>query len=186
MAARAVTVSANAMLPATIRWGARGSSSQATMLTTLSARSPLADARNSSTEAEREQGEPIPGRRLDPFRDRVNDRGGQPGLLTQRLHRAIDAVHQEPQRRDQDQRERQGPHEESERDPSGQQPTGATPISIVRVQQDVHPMRRSPSWRILTSACRRASAARSRASRARSRSFRPAPSLLRSSATARR
>ena len=42
-------VSANARLPATIRLGARGSSSHATMLTTLSARSPLVEAMKSRT-----------------------------------------------------------------------------------------------------------------------------------------
>ncbi len=61
MAARAVIVRANAMLPATMRRGARGSSSHAMMLTTLSARSPLVDAMKSRTSPSR--------RRANRFRD---------------------------------------------------------------------------------------------------------------------
>ena len=52
----------------------------------------------------------------------------------------IEAVHQEPQRRDQDQRERQGPDEQTEREPSGQEPTRATLVAVVRVEQDVDPV----------------------------------------------
>ena len=63
-----------------------------------------------------------------------------PDRLTQRLHRVIDAVRQEPQRRDQDQRERQGPDEQTEREPSGQEPTRATLVAVVRVEQDVDPV----------------------------------------------
>ena len=91
------------------------------------------------SEAEREQEGSIPGRRLDRFRDRGHDREGESGILSEGLHGATGAVGQEPERCDQDQREGQSPHEESERDPSGQQPTRAPPISIVRIQQDVNP-----------------------------------------------
>ena len=140
IAASVVTVSVNAMLPATIRWGARGSSSQATMLTTLSARSPLEDARKSSPRPSASKANRFLVDVSTAFETAATIVSRESGILTQRLHRAIGAVGQEPERRDQDQREGQRPDEESERDPSGQQPTRAPSIAIVRVEQDVNPV----------------------------------------------
>ena len=52
----------------------------------------------------------------------------------------IDAVRQEPERRDQDQGERERPKAQPERQPAGQEPARASLITVVWIEQDVDPI----------------------------------------------